>query len=68
MELVFLLAIIIVIISGILLLIAPQYLVKANELANRIVSIDATIISRRFLFGTIMLIAGIYMLYVYINL
>jgi len=68
MEIVFLLAAIIVIISGILLLIAPQYLVKLSKSLNRVVAVEDTIVSRRFVFGTVFLIAGIYMLYVYINL
>ncbi len=68
MEFVFLLATIIVLIFGILLLIAPKYLLRVSEMLNRVVAIDATIISRRLVFGVIILIAGLYMLYVYINL
>ena len=68
MEILFLLATIIVLIFSILLLVAPQSLLKLNEFFNRVVAIDSTIVSRRFIFGAIILICGIYMAYIYMKL
>lgn len=68
MEILFLIATIIVLVFGILLLVSPQSLVKLNEFFNRVVTVDSTIMSRRFIFGTIVIIGGIYMLYIYMKL
>ena len=68
MEILFLVATIIVLIFGLLLLVSPQSLVKLNEFFNRVVAVDATIMSRRFFVGAIIIIGGIYMLYIYLKL
>jgi len=68
MEILFLIATIIVLIFGILLLVSPQSLVKLNAFFNRVVAVDAAIMSRRLIFGAIVIIGGIYMVYIYMKL
>lgn len=68
MEILFLIATIIVLVFGILLLVSPQTIVKLNEYFNRVVAVDSSIMSRRFIFGAIILIGGIYMVYIYMKL
>ncbi|MBU4446076.1 hypothetical protein KJ656_13525, partial [bacterium] len=53
---------------GVLIIIVPKWLLKVSEIFNRILTVDELIFSRRFFFGILLIIAGLYLIYTFIRL
>lgn len=68
MEYIYLTVGIIAAVVGLLLLFNPKLLVKVGETLNRTLTVDDIIFSRRTIFGILLVITGIFMIYRYINL
>ena len=52
---------------GILLIIAPKTIIRVQRLTDSIVETDPKLISRRFLWGVLLILAGVHMIYVWMN-
>jgi len=65
MDIVILAIGIIALLTGVLLLLAPETLIKAGEVLNRVLATESIIYSRRVLFGILLVAAGIYLVYVF---
>ncbi len=65
MEKLLLIAAVIVLIGGALLLAAPKVLIKADEMLNRLTTTDSTVLSKRYIVGVLLVLAGIFMVYSY---
>ena len=63
MKILFLVVSIIAFVSGILLLFAPGLLIKVGNVLNQVFTTDEVILSRRLLFGILLIIVGIFMIY-----
>ena len=48
---------------GVLLLVAPNVLVKLGEQTNKLYNIDGLVYRNRYAFGAILLLAGAFMVY-----
>jgi len=69
MEILLLIGAFIVLGCGVLIMVAPKVLIKANDSLNRIkTTVDTTILSNRYVFGVIMVGAGIFMAYTYFRI
>ncbi|MCH8068043.1 MAG: hypothetical protein IID16_02045 [Candidatus Marinimicrobia bacterium] len=68
MEYIYVAVGIIAVVTGLLLLFNPKLLAKVGETLNRTLAVDEIIFSRRSIFGILLVIAGIFMIYKYINL
>lgn len=51
---------------GILLILAPRAIIRIERFTDRIVEKDPKFLSRRFLWGTLLILAGINMIYVWL--
>ena len=65
MEKAFLVLGIFVGVYGLLLLIAPRLVLKIDGVVNRVIPLDAKILSRKYLVAAILILAGVYMIYVW---
>lgn len=51
------------IVIGVLLLIAPKVLIKLGEQTNQLYNIDGLVYRNRYLFGGMLFVAGIFLVY-----
>ncbi|MCK4448688.1 MAG: hypothetical protein KAW56_16595 [Candidatus Marinimicrobia bacterium] len=58
---------IIAFVVGVLIIIVPKWVLKVGEVFNRILTIDDLIFSRRFIFGILLILAGLYLIYTFIR-
>ena len=63
MRALFLFVALVAVVSGLMLIIAPTLLVKASAVLNRIIATDELVLTRRRLFGVILVGSGAYMVY-----
>ncbi len=52
---------------GILLIIAPKVVIRIERLTDHIVETDPKILTRRFLWGVLLILAGTHMIYVWLS-
>ena len=58
---------IIVAIFGVLLVVSPKTIVRMSDILNKTLAIDQEILSRRLIWGILLIIAGVYLFYRYIT-
>jgi len=63
MEIIILVIAILAVVFGLLLIVAPDILIKLDEFFNRVFITEDIIFTRRRLFGFILILAGIYLFY-----
>ncbi len=63
MEIIILVIAILAVVFGLLLIVAPDILIKLDEFFNRVFITEDIVFTRRRLFGFILILAGIYLFY-----
>jgi threonine/homoserine/homoserine lactone efflux protein len=63
MDIIILVIAILAVVFGLLLIVAPDILIKLDEFFNRVFITEDIVFTRRRLFGFILILAGIYLFY-----
>ncbi len=66
MKLFFLLSGLLLLIGGVLLIFLPGILIKLGDKINRMTLIDDFVFFKRYVFGLLLLLTGIYLIYTYL--